>query len=97
MYLIYHWLILESHTHPPYPPGPLATRPQIRHDDLLTRSNTRLWWDLGPARALGYEPQDDSEKFAAKLIAELGELDPDNPAHANLGGPFCTDPPIWPY
>src|SRR5882757_6948867 len=60
-------------------------------------ANTRLWWDLAPARALGYEPQDDSERFAAKLIAELGELDPDNPAHANLGGPFCTDPPIWPY
>ncbi|MDX6353428.1 MAG: uronate dehydrogenase [Streptomyces sp.] len=60
-------------------------------------ANTRLWWDLGPARALGYEPQDDSEKFAAKLIAEQGELDPANPAHANLGGPFCTDPPIWPY
>ncbi|MFF6955894.1 NAD-dependent epimerase/dehydratase family protein [Streptomyces sp. NPDC088197] len=60
-------------------------------------ANTRLWWDLSGARALGYEPRDDSEPFAAKLIAEQGELDPDNPAHANLGGPFCTDPPIWPY
>ena len=60
-------------------------------------ANTRLWWDLEPARALGYEPQDDSEVFAAKLVAEQGELDPDNPAHANLGGAFCTDPPIWPY
>ncbi|WP_435176553.1 NAD-dependent epimerase/dehydratase family protein [Actinacidiphila sp. bgisy145] len=59
--------------------------------------NTRLWWDLASARALGYEPQDDSEVFAAQLIAEQGELDPDNPAHANLGGAFCTDPPIWPY
>jgi uronate dehydrogenase len=52
-------------------------------------ANTRLWWDLSGARALGYEPRDDSEKFAA--------ADPANPAHANLGGPFCTDPPIWPY
>jgi uronate dehydrogenase len=60
-------------------------------------ANTRLWWDLSGARALGYEPRDDSEKFAAALIAEQGELDPANPAHANLGGPFCTDPPIWPY
>lgn len=60
-------------------------------------ANTRLWWDLSGARALGYAPQDDSEKFAAALIAEQGELDPAEPAHANLGGPFCTDPPIWPY
>lgn len=60
-------------------------------------ANTRLWWDLGSARALGYEPQDDSEVFAARLVAEQGELDPDNPAQANLGGAFCTDPPIWPH
>ncbi|MFI0721293.1 NAD-dependent epimerase/dehydratase family protein [Streptomyces sp. NPDC021224] len=60
-------------------------------------ANTRLWWDLAPARALGYEPQDDSEVFAARLIAEQGELDPDDPAHAHLGGAFCTEPPIWPY
>ncbi|BBA96594.1 hypothetical protein RVR_1956 [Actinacidiphila reveromycinica] len=60
-------------------------------------ANTRLWWDLAPARALGYEPRDDSEVFAARLIAEQGELDPDNPAHAHLGGAFCTDPPMWPY
>jgi uronate dehydrogenase len=60
-------------------------------------ANTRLWWDLSGARALGYEPQDDSEPFAAALIAEQGELDPDDPAHANLGGSFCTEPPLWPY
>ncbi|MCH0562645.1 NAD(P)-dependent oxidoreductase [Streptomyces sp. MUM 2J] len=60
-------------------------------------ANTRLWWDLGTARALGYEPRDDSEAYAGKLIAEQGELDPENPAHAHLGGHFVTDPPIWPY
>ncbi|MFI1536907.1 NAD-dependent epimerase/dehydratase family protein [Streptomyces anandii] len=60
-------------------------------------ANTRLWWDLGSARALGYEPRDDSEPYAAKLIAEQGELDPADPAHARLGGHFVTDPPIWPY
>jgi uronate dehydrogenase len=60
-------------------------------------ANTRLWWDLTSARALGYEPQDDSEPYAAKLIAEQGELDPDNPDHAYLGGHFCTNPPIWPH
>lgn len=60
-------------------------------------ANTRLWWDLSTARALGYEPQDDSEPYADKLIAEQGELDPDNIAHAYLGGHFVSDPPIWPY
>ncbi|MCW7944752.1 NAD-dependent dehydratase [Streptomyces hygroscopicus] len=60
-------------------------------------ANTRLWWDLKSARALGYEPQDDSEPYAERLIAEQGELEPDDPAHARLGGHFVTDPPIWPY
>lgn len=60
-------------------------------------ANTRLWWDLGSARALGYEPQDDSETYAPELLAQEGELDPDDPASANLGGHFCTDPPIWPH
>lgn len=60
-------------------------------------ANTRLWWDLGPARALGYEPQDDSERFAAALLAEHGELDPTDPDEANLGGAFCTRPPLWPH
>ncbi|MEU5609287.1 NAD-dependent epimerase/dehydratase family protein [Streptomyces sparsogenes] len=60
-------------------------------------ANTRLWWDLSSARALGYEPRDDSEPYAAKLIAEQGELDPDNPDHAHLGGHFCTNPPVWPH
>ncbi|WP_432157028.1 NAD-dependent epimerase/dehydratase family protein [Streptomyces sp. bgisy153] len=60
-------------------------------------ANTRLWWDLTTARALGYDPQDDSEPYAAKLIAEQGEPDPADPAHTHLGGHFVTDPPIWPY
>lgn len=60
-------------------------------------ANTRLWWDLSSARALGYEPQDDSEQYAEKLVAEQGELDPGNPDHANLGGHFCTNPPVWPH
>ncbi|WP_327237174.1 NAD(P)-dependent oxidoreductase [Streptomyces sp. NBC_01317] len=60
-------------------------------------ANTRLWWDLSGARALGYDPQDDSEPYAAKLIAEQGELDPANPDHAHLGGHFTTHPPQWPH
>lgn len=60
-------------------------------------ANTRLWWDLSGARALGYEPRDDSEPYAAKLVAEQGELDPANPDHAHLGGHFTTHPPMWPH
>ncbi|BCM66066.1 hypothetical protein EASAB2608_01400 [Streptomyces sp. EAS-AB2608] len=74
------------------------TAEEVGHTVVYGSSaNTRLWWDLTTARALGYEPQDDSEPYAGKLIAEQGELDPDNPAHARLGGHFVNDPPIWPY
>ncbi|MET8731127.1 NAD(P)-dependent oxidoreductase [Streptomyces parvus] len=60
-------------------------------------ANTRLWWDLTSARALGYAPQDDSEPYAAELIAAQGEPDPVDPAQTRLGGHFVTDPPIWPH
>ncbi|GHA15327.1 NAD-dependent epimerase/dehydratase family protein [Streptomyces echinoruber] len=74
------------------------TAPDVGHTVVYGSSaNTRLWWDLSTARALGYEPRDDSEPYAAQLIAEQGELDPDDPAHACLGGHFVTDPPIWPH
>ncbi|MGV9883173.1 NAD-dependent epimerase/dehydratase family protein [Streptomyces sp. NPDC003006] len=74
------------------------TAEDVRHTVVHGSSaNTRLWWDLSSARALGYDPQDDSEQYAEKLIAEQGELDPANPDHAHLGGHFCTNPPVWPY
>lgn len=68
--------------------------PEVGHTVVYGSSaNTRLWWDLGPARALGYAPQDDSEPWAAQLIAEQGELDPTRPEHLCLGGEFCTENP----
>ncbi|MFF8292277.1 NAD-dependent epimerase/dehydratase family protein [Streptomyces sp. NPDC016309] len=74
------------------------TAEDVRHTVVHGSSaNTRLWWDLSSARALGYEPQDDSEQYAPGLIAEQGELDDANPDHAHLGGHFCTRPPRWPY
>ncbi|MFI2782081.1 NAD-dependent epimerase/dehydratase family protein [Streptomyces sp. ALB3] len=74
------------------------TAEDVRHTVVYGSSdNTRLWWDLTTARSLGYEPQDDSEQYADKLVAEQGELDPANPDHARLGGHFVTNPPIWPY
>ncbi|KUN19041.1 NAD-dependent dehydratase [Streptomyces antibioticus] len=74
------------------------TAEDVQHTVVYGSSaNTRLWWDLTTARALGYDPQDDSEPYAEKLIAEQGDLDPDNIAHAYLGGHFVSDPPLWPY
>ncbi|NJQ02132.1 NAD-dependent epimerase/dehydratase family protein [Streptomyces zingiberis] len=74
------------------------TAPDVGHTVVYGSSaNTRLWWDLSSARALGYEPRDDSEPYAAKLVAEQGELEPGNPDHAHLGGHFCTHPPMWPH
>ena len=36
-------------------------------------ANTRAWWDLGPGRALGYDPQDDAEAFADGRRVRAGE------------------------
>ncbi|GAA0244262.1 NAD(P)-dependent oxidoreductase [Saccharothrix mutabilis subsp. mutabilis] len=47
--------------------------------------NTRRWFSLDEARALGYEPKDDSEVFAA----DVPEGDPDSVAHRYLGGIWC--------
>ena len=49
-------------------------------------ANTRAWWDLEPGRALGYEPQDDAEEFAASISPS-----PDDEAEgAHVGGPYAT-------
>jgi uronate dehydrogenase len=40
-------------------------------------ANRRAWWDLGPARALGYEPADDAEQWAAEIGAVPASIDDD--------------------
>lgn len=50
-------------------------------------ANTRAWWDLEPGRALGYEPLDDAEDWAARIQAR--PQDEDEAAH--VGGPFAGD------
>ncbi|MGW0117251.1 NAD-dependent epimerase/dehydratase family protein [Streptomyces sp. NPDC003327] len=60
-------------------------------------ANTRLWWDLSTARSLGYEPRDDSEAYAEKLIAEKGVPEEGSADDLYLGGHFCVDPPRWPH
>jgi uronate dehydrogenase len=50
--------------------------------------NTRRWWDLTAARALGYEPADDAEVYAEALIEVHGEPDLQDPVHARVGGEY---------
>ncbi|MEV1205370.1 NAD-dependent epimerase/dehydratase family protein [Microbispora rosea] len=52
-------------------------------------ANTRRWWSLEEGRAIGYEPKDDAEMYADKLIAEYGEPDPRESPHSLVGGAFC--------
>jgi uronate dehydrogenase len=52
-------------------------------------ANTRGGWvSLAEAQALGYEPRDDAEAYAAEVIAEHGEPDPADPVFAYLGGEY---------
>jgi uronate dehydrogenase len=53
-------------------------------------ANTRAWWDLGPGRALGYEPQDDAEAYADEVLA-APETDDDRFEATYVGGPFAGD------
>lgn len=52
-------------------------------------ANTRGWWDLGPGRALGYDPQDDAEMYSDDVSA-----DPEDEAeNAHVGGPLAISQP----
>jgi hypothetical protein len=52
-------------------------------------ANTRGWFSLTEARALGYEPVDDSENRAAEVIADHGEPDPGSFEERFVGGGWC--------
>ena len=49
-------------------------------------ANTRRWWDLAPAQALGYHPHDDAEAYAEQVLAATPDQTPDDPDVAYLGG-----------
>lgn len=51
-------------------------------------ANTRNWWDLSAARALGYEPADDAEVYAGRLVGASGEPDLSDPVHDRVGGEY---------
>jgi uronate dehydrogenase len=49
-------------------------------------ANRDGWWDLAPARALGYEPHDDASAFEA----DIEPRDEDDAEAAYVGGPFAV-------
>ncbi|MBO0885851.1 MAG: NAD(P)-dependent oxidoreductase [Acidimicrobiales bacterium] len=51
-------------------------------------ANTRSWFSMDEATALGYHPKDDAEAYADELVAGHGEPDPDDPVQRLVGGPF---------
>ncbi|MEU7866417.1 NAD(P)-dependent oxidoreductase [Dactylosporangium sp. NPDC049140] len=54
-------------------------------------ANTRRWWSLAEAEAIGYHPRDDAERYAAQALAG-GDADPAAPRNHLVGGGFCTMP-----
>jgi uronate dehydrogenase len=49
----------------------LLSAPDLRYAVVYGISaNTRRWWDLEPARRLGYEPVDDAEVYVDEVLAE---------------------------
>jgi len=60
-------------------------------------ANTRGGWvSLDEARALGYEPRDDAEVYAAEVIDAYGELDADDPSPATWAA-SSPSPPSTPH
>jgi uronate dehydrogenase len=65
-----------------------AERPGFRVIFGVSANTRGGWVSLDEARALGYEPRDDAEAYAAEVIAAHGEPDPADPVLAYLGGEF---------
>ncbi|MFL4909009.1 NAD-dependent epimerase/dehydratase family protein [Streptomyces sp. MMS24-I2-30] len=53
--------------------------------------NTRRWWSLAEAEAVGYRPEDDAERYAAAVLGTTA-YDPAQPRNHRVGGGFCTMP-----
>ncbi len=52
-------------------------------------ANTRNWWDLSSARALGYTPADDAEVYAEAIVGALGEPAPGTVEYDRVGGEYA--------
>jgi uronate dehydrogenase len=67
-------------------------RPGIRFEIVYGVSgNKRSWYDNSNAYRLGYKPQDDSEPYAAEILAREASQPKDAIAERYQGGIFCAD------
>jgi NAD(P)-dependent dehydrogenase (short-subunit alcohol dehydrogenase family) len=66
-----------------------APSPGFRVAYGVSRNTRGGWVSLDEARALGYEPLDDAERYAATVLADHAGAEPDNRVLAYLGGEFC--------
>ena len=73
--------------------------PEIRYEIVYGVSNNRRsWYDNSNAARLGYRPQDDSEPYAAAVLAAEAGAPADPIAEHYQGGTFCADEytaPTW--
>jgi uronate dehydrogenase len=68
--------------------------PRLGHAIVYGMSDNRdKWWDNGKAAHIGFQPQDSSETFRAKVEA-LPALDPADPAARYQGGGFVKAGPF---
>jgi len=66
--------------------------PEIRFEIVYGVSkNQRSWYDNANAYRLGYRPQDDSEPYAAQILAAEAGTAKDPIAERYQGGTFCAD------
>jgi uronate dehydrogenase len=66
-----------------------AERPGFRVAFGVSANTRGGWVSLDEARALGYQPQDDAEDYAAGILAEQGDPGPEyDPVLRYLGGEF---------
>ena len=71
------------------------TAPVVGHSVLYGVSDNKLtWWDNGPARHVGYRPEDSSEPFRAAREAAQPALDLKDPAVVYQGGGFVRMGPF---
>ena len=54
-------------------------------------ANKDVWWDNSKVAYLGWEPQDSSEPYRAKLDAAMERPGPDDPSRLYQGGAFAAD------